>query len=712
MPQSPKPLLSIGIIFRNNIRSIERCLKALTPLREAIPCQLVMADTGSDDGSRQIAEQYADIFIDFPWINDFSAARNAVMNECSGKWFLTVDTDEYLDADVSVLAGFLKSRASGDYIVGALTVRNYQTYDMDSNYSDFLAVRLLRMSTGIRYRGAIHERWEFPAGTKLAPLGKVVLHHDGYVEMRQKGNHKKSRNMDLLREKVELEPENLLVRLQLIESGWEEPDHDELVRNAVHMVLERTPGWKQLGPPILRHGVNVGIQKKFPETDEWVAWAEKHFPTSYFTRIDIAVQMILRNWESDNYDEAIRRGEQCLQAYREYRAGKGDIAGQLYSTLNFSAVRHEQTLKMLVANAYLQKGRYETIIPLLESLDFGDLDESHTRNLAITLRDLHQKCELDTSTLLRAAWDGVTNPDRHKGRSERRRKVFYEIGTAVFSRHYRESEGRDEKILRPAYTAYLPLAGKCSLGTAAAILASDNPEEMGTQLSRVDNWPEFPVPALIHALEHGVTFPLPDQPLKLEEMDNLAERLVSECSLDVLLQHAGGTGFQAPAWRRGLTLAAVQSCSWKDEKQGLETARSFAQAEQEFLPSYYAPALLQPEQISILPPIHRFGFYCVQAYAALDAGDLLGYIQQLRKGLTVCEGMRPMVEFLMEHTPEMKVLAPSQELLELAEKVRTLLAAYAPDDPAVAVLKQSPAYQKVAYLVEGAEPPVIGGLVQ
>ena len=193
-------------------------------------------------------------------------------------------------------------------------------------------------------------------------------------------------------------------------------------------------------------------------------------------------------------------------------------------------------------------------------------------------------------------------------------------------------------------------------------------------------------------------------------MDNLAERLVSECSLDVLLQHAGGTGFQAPAWRRGLTLAAVQSCSWKDEKQGLETARSFAQAEQEFLPSYYAPALLQPEQISILPPIHRFGFYCVQAYKALDAGDLLGYIQQLRKGLTVCEGMKPMVEFLVEHTEGIQ--QPSQELLELAEKVRTLLAAYAPDDPAVAVLKQSPAYQKVAYLIEGTEPPVMGGLLQ
>ena len=74
-----KPLLSIGMIFKNEIRCIERCLQSLQPLREAIPCELVMADTGATDGSREVAEQYADILFDFPWVNDFSAARNAVM---------------------------------------------------------------------------------------------------------------------------------------------------------------------------------------------------------------------------------------------------------------------------------------------------------------------------------------------------------------------------------------------------------------------------------------------------------------------------------------------------------------------------------------------------------------------------------------------------------------------------------------------------------
>ena len=55
---------------------------------------------------------------------------------------------------------------------------------------------------------------------------------------------------------------------------------------------------------------------------------------------------------------------------------------------------------------------------------------------------------------------------------------------------------------------------------------------------------------------------------------------------------------------------------------------------------------------------------------------------------------------------------PSQELLELADKVRGMLAAFDPGDPAVAAIKQSPVYQKVAYLIEGLEAPVFGGLKQ
>ena len=70
-----KPVLSICMIFKNEIRCLERCMKSLQPLRDAVACELVMADTGSTDGSREIAERYADVLFDFPWTLPLPAMR-------------------------------------------------------------------------------------------------------------------------------------------------------------------------------------------------------------------------------------------------------------------------------------------------------------------------------------------------------------------------------------------------------------------------------------------------------------------------------------------------------------------------------------------------------------------------------------------------------------------------------------------------------------
>ena len=133
----------------------------------------------------------------------------------------------------------------------------------------------------------------------------------------------------------------------------------------------------------------------------------------------------------------------------------------------------------------------------------------------------------------------------------------------------------------------------------------------------------------------------------------------------------------------------------------MELARTFAEVEGRFLPACYAPGVLREENLFFLPPLHRLGWHCAQAFAALDAGDTVAYTRCLRKGLASCEAMKPMVEFLMEHTPGLRREEPSAELLALAEQVKTVLAAYPADDPAVTALKASPAYQKVAYLIEG-----------
>ena len=176
-----KPLLSIGIIFKNEIRCLERCLQSLQPLREAIPCEVVMADTGATDGSREVAEQYADILFDFPWVNDFSAARNAVMERCSGIWYMSIDCDEWVDPDIEGYVAFLTARERfQEFDFASVIIRNYNTAELAAGggYADFLAVRLLRLSTGIRYEGNIHEHWPYGSDLRTMLIRGGVFHHE------------------------------------------------------------------------------------------------------------------------------------------------------------------------------------------------------------------------------------------------------------------------------------------------------------------------------------------------------------------------------------------------------------------------------------------------------------------------------------------------------------------------------------------------------
>jgi len=702
-----KPKLSIGIIFKNDIRCIERCLKALQPLRDAIPCELVMADTGSGDGSREIAEKYADILFDFPWINDFAAARNAVIERCSGEWYLSVDTDEYLDGDFEELTQTLLSD-DGSANLYRVNIRNHDTYEMDGTYGDFYALRIFRMSLGCRYKGVIHERLSGGNNTKpLQTLPKVIFHHDGYVKMgSEAGRAKRARNLSLIKKALEKEPENLLLRLQAVESSFGEDDLVTQLRRALALVKKKAPEWRLYGPPILRHAVSIAYEKKLKEFRHWQKWAEEWFPDSYFTRIDVGVYSLLQAWREKEYDESARRGEALRVAYADLRAGRGDTDCQSISPLKAATPYYETLISMLLASSYQERGRAEEAASLLEGVDPTCLDQEQTKNLVKTVCVLHGESRVDTAPLISAVWEGATSPVPNQAKASLRRAAFLAVGSQAFSRTYREEEiGREDRYCRPTYTVFLPLRDRCSLGTAAAVLESEHPGEMRELLANVENWNELPYPAVSHAILAGVVFPLPGRPMDIEDMDALAARMSKDWDkFYEILRRAAGEAFtgswQTLAWVRALALAAVKRCKWESAEQGMELARIFVRVERTFITGCYAPELLREGNLFILPAMHRFGWYCVQAFESLDAGDTVGYVSQLRQALSVYDGMKAMVEFLTEHTPAVQAPPPNAELLALAEKVRTILSAYPPDDPAVAALKNSPVYQRVAYLIE------------
>ena len=63
---------SLCMIVRNEEKNLKRCLDGIADLMD----EIVIVDTGSDDGTKDIAAKYTDKIFDFKWTGDFSEARN------------------------------------------------------------------------------------------------------------------------------------------------------------------------------------------------------------------------------------------------------------------------------------------------------------------------------------------------------------------------------------------------------------------------------------------------------------------------------------------------------------------------------------------------------------------------------------------------------------------------------------------------------------
>lgn len=716
-----KPLLSIGMIFKNEIRCLERCLKSLQPLRDALPCELVMADTGATDGSRVVAERYADILFDFPWVNDFSAARNAVMDRCSGMWYMTIDCDEWVDPNIEGYVTFLtEGERFQDFNFASVIIRNYNTPALEAggDYADFMGVRLLRLSTGIRYEGTVHEHWPYDGDLRTMLIRGGLFHHDGYIYQdaaRQK--EKQERNMALLREHLERDPNNLIVLTQCIESGDNLPEQGDYLRRAMAGVEEKWSQWELFGPPIYRYAVRYAIAKQLPELEEWIGKAQAMFPNSIFTRVEVAYFAFGNAWNKDDYAGSIYWGEKYLQGVADYEAGRFNRGDILASSLNKADAHNKYSVATVLASGYLHEKQPEKCLELMASLDGGEMNAKQVGDCVRNLCNVHSHYSLDTAPLLLRLWEEIGRPSPTQEEAEQRRAKFLQVGAEMFEGGFIPGEDAAADVIRHAYTAFLPLGDKCELGIGAEMLETQDASALETLLGKAEKLEKLPAHALYHALKCGVRFPLQGRGLTIEQMDTLIAGIAREKGelLDLVKQVEEADvpkNAQALGWARGLCMAAVKVCPWKKigGETGLLLTRAFVKVERAYLPLCYTQEALTGESLLLLPPLHRFGRHCVQAFDALDAGDAAGCLRLLREGLAVCESAKDMVEFLIDNTPELK--DPAQELSAMAEQIRALLGQFSPDNPAVAALKQSEAYQKVAYLIEGTEAPSMGGLIQ
>ena len=611
--------LSVAIIFKNDARCIERCLKSLQPLKEAVSCEIVMADTGSTDGSREIAERYADVVFDFEWVNDFSAARNAVLARCSGRWVFAIDSDEWLDSDIQAFTDFLRNPRSERYIEGAMVLYNYITKEFD-RYAQGCLGRVFRMSAKPRYVGAIHEAviYDAPDDRCVTRLVQTVLHHDGYVMLNdgsEAGRAKLARNMALLRKEIERKPEDLRTLMQLLECGENESDLYEKARYAVRLVEEKKPGYESFGPGILRTAVDYAIARKWQEAEEWAATAERLFPDAPSTRIDIELAMEVRAWKSGEWDECIRRGEAYLRAYRRFRSDKENAKYMRYVAVTSADDFLERRTCFQLAVAYRKQGDGKRAYEKLRELPADALDVEQTAGVLKTAAELFEEFGVGTELLIRDLWSAVCG-DEANGKTKERKRAFLDMGRKLFA-DVRTGD-------RAGWEIFLPLAGDCPLGDAVLLLRCESPEEADGMLARVEDPAELPGTALVHAMRLGAAFPVPGKPLTVEQADALAVRLMEDRPFlrEAAVFAASAMEDDADViWARALVLAAVRDMDWKaDNEAAGALLYAFVRIGSAFLARCYSGrALRSPEY---LPPLYRFALHLANAFSILDAAAL------------------------------------------------------------------------------------------
>ncbi|WP_439107262.1 glycosyltransferase [Congregibacter sp.] len=179
--------LSLCMIVKDEAFFIEECLASAAPFVD----EIVVVDTGSTDGTREIAERYADKVLDFEWIDDFSAARNTGLAAATGDWILVLDADERIAAEdfPKLREAMSRDEYDGFYLIQ----RNYSNEELQlkwiaisqpdqwsgdwKGYTENPILRLFRRNDVIRYQGNIHEIVDGTLAEATRGTLDVPLHH-------------------------------------------------------------------------------------------------------------------------------------------------------------------------------------------------------------------------------------------------------------------------------------------------------------------------------------------------------------------------------------------------------------------------------------------------------------------------------------------------------------------------------------------------------
>jgi len=211
--------LELQMIVKNGAAGLARCLRSV----QGVADRITIGDTGSTDGTCEIADRFGAKVVAVPWHGDFAAARNSVLAHAECDWILFLDADEMLDGEAArQIPRLLLDPAVAAYDItawnyvqdlgfrssGEQAQRNPALVPETSSFPAYFPstnTRMFRRNPGIYFEHCVHET----IADRLAALrlhrkpAEFVIHHFGYVEdAREKRAQKETLYYDLALKKV------------------------------------------------------------------------------------------------------------------------------------------------------------------------------------------------------------------------------------------------------------------------------------------------------------------------------------------------------------------------------------------------------------------------------------------------------------------------------------------------------------------------------
>lgn len=197
----PLPEITLCLIVKNEAENLPIALR-----NSKLFTRTLVVDTGSTDGTQDIARRLGATVVAFDWCDDFARARNIWLDHVRSGWIFWMDADDSI-AEEAVQRTLEIAANAEDDVLGYV----YEYLYPNGYVCDH--IRLFRADRNIRWRGRIHEHLDFRSSGhgRLLRSGATIV-HEGFPTYDPEALERRAqRNNRLLELELKDDPENAII---------------------------------------------------------------------------------------------------------------------------------------------------------------------------------------------------------------------------------------------------------------------------------------------------------------------------------------------------------------------------------------------------------------------------------------------------------------------------------------------------------------------